>query len=98
MTAPATGLGAIFGLLQGSTYTDSGEVVRIQPPGVTAETIDVTSLTSTDAFREFIKSLKDGGEVTVVMHFDPATVADAENQTLLKTAVEGTASGGRLTF
>lgn len=92
MAAPTTGLGAIFSLLVGTTYTDIGEVVRIQPPGVTAETIDVTALNPTDAFRVFIKSLKDGGEVTVVMNMDPATVADAEDQTLLKAAVEGTAN------
>lgn len=99
MTAPATGLGAIFALLQGTLYSDIGEVIRIQPPGVTAETIDVTALNTTDAFREFIKSLKDGGEVTVVMHMDPATVADAENQTLLKAEVEGTAnSTARIEF
>lgn len=90
MAAPTTGLGAIFSLQDGTTYNDIGEVISIQPPGVTAETIDTTELNPTDAFRTFIKSLKDGGEVTVVMHMDPATVADAENQSLLKAEVEGT--------
>ena len=92
MAAPTTGLGASFSLLVGSTYTEIGEVFSISPPGVSAETIDTTGLNPTDAFRTFIKSLKDGGEVTVNMRFDPATVADAEKQTLLKTAVESAAN------
>jgi len=99
MTAPRTGLGAIFALLVGSTYTDIGEVIRVQPPGVTADTVDTTGLNPADAHRTFIKTLKDGGEVTLVMHMDPATVADAENQTLLKAEVEGTTNTtGRIEF
>lgn len=93
MAAPAIGLGAIFGILVGSTYTDIGEVVDIKPPNLTSEVIDTTTLAPTDNYRTSLPGVKDGGEVTILMNFDPATVADAENQTLLKAVLEGSTNG-----
>lgn len=40
---------------------------------ISADTIDVTTLDSTDGYREFIGGLKDGGEVGVSGFFDPTT-------------------------
>lgn len=40
---------------------------------LTADTIDVTTLESAGAFREFIGGFKDGGEVPVEGYFNPET-------------------------
>lgn len=40
---------------------------------ISADTVEVTTLDSTDGYREFIGGLKDGGEVGVSGFFDPTT-------------------------
>jgi len=45
------------------------EINSITGPGMTRETIDVTSLDSTGGYREFITGFRDGGEVTLEMNF-----------------------------
>ncbi len=49
------------------------EVVSIDGPGKSKETIDVTNLDSTDGYREFISSFKDGGTVSLEMNFTSDT-------------------------
>lgn len=44
-------------------------VKSISGPTMTREMIDVTSLDSTGGYREFISSFRDGGTVTLSMHF-----------------------------
>lgn len=43
----------------------------ISGPGRTREAIEVTTHDSPDDYREFIKGLKDGGEVTATINYDP---------------------------
>jgi len=45
------------------------EINSITGPGMTRDTIDVTSLDSTGGYREFITGFRDGGEVTLEMNF-----------------------------
>ncbi len=52
------------------------ELTNIGGPGLSAETIDVTSHDSTDAWREFVGGLKDGGEITVDGNFTTAAAAN----------------------
>lgn len=54
----------------GTTYTAIAEVNSIEGPGMTRETIDVTSLDSTGGYREFITGFRDGGEVRLEMNFE----------------------------
>lgn len=49
------------------------EITGIDGPGKTKETIDVTNLDSTDGYREFISSFKDGGTVSLEMNFTSDT-------------------------
>lgn len=51
------------------TYTSILECKGIAIPVVTTEYQEVTSLDSTGGFREYIKGLKDAGEVTVPMGY-----------------------------
>lgn len=82
-SAATSGFGATFAYLSTgpSTYTDLAEVVSITPPSISVETIDVTHMASDDGFREFIASLKDGGECVVNMNYVEASA------TLLQTLV-----------
>lgn len=63
-------------LRQGGTSAASGtiiaQVTNISGPGLSADTIDVTSHDSTSGYREFLQGLKDGGEVTLDLNYDPA--------------------------
>jgi len=49
------------------SWSSLGEVRNISGPGMSRETIDVTSLNSTGGYREFITGFRDGGEVTLGM-------------------------------
>lgn len=89
-SAASSGFGAVFAYLSTdpSTYTSLAEVLTVTPPPISVETIDVTNMGSDDGFREFIASLKDGGECVVTMNYVEASA------TLLQTLV----LAGRETF
>lgn len=73
-----------------------GELTSIGGIEITADTIDVTTLSSDSGYREFIGSFKDGGEVPIEGFFDPATSA---NQTTLQDDLDaGTADDYKITF
>lgn len=70
MTINATaGKGTIFRRLVNSVYEDIADINSISGPSMSRETIDVTSLDSSGSYREFIGSLRDGGEVSLEMNF-----------------------------
>lgn len=50
-----------------------GSVTDISGPGRSRESIEVTAHDSPDKYREFIKGLKDGGEVSLTINYDPAS-------------------------
>ena len=58
--------GANFAL--GSTTVS--ELTNISFPNISADSIDVTTHNNTDKFREFIKGLSDGGEITIEGNMD----------------------------
>lgn len=55
-----------------STYSDIGELVAVTPPNRSRETIDATHMASPDGHREFISSLRDGGEATLTFNYTEA--------------------------
>lgn len=55
----------------GSAFTDIAQVKMITPPGISRESIDVTTHDSANAWMEFIKGMKDGGEVSFDIEYDP---------------------------
>lgn len=65
------------------TFTPIGNVTSVSGPEIERETYDVTSHDSEDGWREFIGGLKDGGEVSVELNYDPrkhdALVADFDD-------------------
>ena len=73
MSEAVSGVGASFRRWQEDSGTghweNFAEVISIKGPGMSKDVIDVTSLDSTDGYREFIGSFKDGGTVTLSMIF-----------------------------
>lgn len=65
-------------------FTALANVSNISGPSLTRNTIDVTAHDSPDAWMEFVGGLKDGGEVTVDVNYDPsahdALVADLSDE------------------
>ena len=59
---------------------------------LTAETLDVTTLSSDGGYREFIGGFKDGGEVSISGYFEPG---DTDGQAALYDAFE---AGGAIPF
>lgn len=53
-------------------FTSVADTTNISGPGLSRETIDVTSHSSPDAWMEFIGGLKDGGEVSLDVNYAPA--------------------------
>lgn len=54
------------------TFTEIANAMNPEGPSVERETYDVTAHNSPNQWREFIAGLKDGGEVSCTVNFDPA--------------------------
>ena len=54
------------------TFTPIADITSLNPPGMSRETIDVTSHDSPDAWMEFLGSVKDGGEVSADINYQPS--------------------------
>lgn len=61
-------------LVPGTVYEVIANVTNIGGPERTRETIDVTSHDSPGGWMEFIGGLKDGGELSCDINYDPAEV------------------------
>lgn len=61
-------------------FTTVAEVGSISGPSLTADLIDVTNHSSPSRFREYIQGLKDGGELTFDLNYQP-TEATHNNAT-----------------
>lgn len=53
------------------TFTDVANVTNITAPSIERETLDVTSHGSTEGWQEFLGGLKNGGELSVEVNYDP---------------------------
>ena len=53
-------------------FTAIAHSTNISGPGLSRDTYDVTTHQSPERWREFIGGLKDGGEVSVDVNYDPA--------------------------
>ena len=67
------GVGTVFQRWSGSGWVQLAEINTITGPTMTRDVIDVTSLDSTDGYREFITVFRDAGTVTLSMNFTRAT-------------------------
>lgn len=53
-------------------------VSDLSGPSRAREAIEVTAHDSPDQYREFVKGLKDGGEVTITINYDPGNATHAD--------------------
>lgn len=56
-----------------SAWVKIAEITGIEGPNTTRETIEVTTLDSVDGYREYIGSLREGGNANLTMNFTRAT-------------------------
>jgi len=68
MSNAVGGVGTLFRKYS-SGWSNIAEVRSINGPTLSRETIEVTSLDSTGGYREYIPSFRDGGTVSLNMHF-----------------------------
>lgn len=54
-------------------FTAIANVTSIKGPELSRDTIDVTAHNSAEAWREFVGALKDAGEVSLDVNYDPAS-------------------------
>lgn len=75
------------------TYTAIGNITTVTPPATSRETIDVTAHDSPDAWMEFLGGLKDGGEASLELNYDPT-----EHDTLLDEYAKDSPTDYRVVF
>lgn len=63
------GVGTQFRRWSGSAWVELAEVTNITGPGMTRDTIDVTSMNSTGGYREFIAGFRNPGTMNLTMNF-----------------------------
>jgi len=73
--------------LVGSTTGTVGNVISVTVGGRSRDMIDISTMDSTDKFREYIAGFADEGEFTAECNFD-----DAADITALNTAFQGATS------
>ena len=90
---------AAYGSLLKINGTTVAGVTNISGPGLTLETIDVTNHSSTSGWREHVGGLKDGGEVSLDIVYDPAEATHMNaSGGLLYELDQGTSESFSLTF
>jgi len=67
------GVGTLFRRWSGSGWVNLAEVNSITGPGMSRDTIDVTSLDSTGGYREFITGFRNAGTISLAMNFTRST-------------------------
>jgi predicted secreted protein len=86
MSNAIAGVGTKFRRWDGANWDNIAEITSINGPNKTRDTIDTTSLDTTDGYRTFIGGFRDGGTVTLPMNFTRATYevmnTDFESDTL----------------
>lgn len=55
------------------TFAKVGRIRDVTPPSLSRDAVETTDMESTDRWREYIGGLKDGGEVSFEITFDPGS-------------------------
>jgi len=73
MSNAVAGVGTLFQRWSGSAWASISEINSITGPGMKRDTIDVTSLSSTGGYREFLGGFRNPGTVQLSMNFTRQT-------------------------
>ncbi|HRJ40832.1 MAG TPA: phage tail tube protein [Caldilineaceae bacterium] len=91
------GFPVTLGTYNGSTYDTIAGVRDIDGPGLSRDTVEVSSRSSTNRWREFLAGMIDGGEVSFDIVYDPAETTHKNASTgLLALQVSGAATMFRM--
>lgn len=88
---------ALAGDLAG-TYRNVANITGLKGPGLSLDTVDVTSHDSTGAWEELVATILRSGEVTVSIIYDPASVSIKYVNGLLGKMVAKTLEGFKIYF
>lgn len=72
-SSAVAGVGTIFQRWSGSAWAAISEINSITGPSMSRDTIDVTSLSSSGGYREFISGFRNPGTVQLSMNFTRLT-------------------------
>lgn len=101
-SSAVSGFGTLLQIGDGATPTENfttiAEVKSISGPSLSADTIDVTNMSSPNGWREFIQGPKDGGEVTFDVNFLPTNATHNAATGLLRDFKNGTRRNFKLVF
>lgn len=95
------GFGALLKIGDGGgteAFTTIAEVSNISGPNLKLDTVEVTSHSSSGAWREKIATLLDGGDVTFDIFFAPTGATHSQTSGLLKDMKNRTKRNFTLTF
>lgn len=87
-TVAGIGYGTLFKIRTSTgpdVYTTIGEQANVTPFSIAVDSIDASHEESPGAWREFIPGLKDGGEVSLEIHYVPGGSAEATLLAALRT-------------
>ncbi len=87
-TVAGIGYGTLFKIRTSTgpdVFTTIGEQASVTPFGIAVDSIDASHEESPSAWREFIPGLKDGGEVSLEIHYVPGGSAEATLLAALRT-------------
>lgn len=102
MTTAIAGIGTLLKVGDGASpevFSTIASITNISGPKITAAQYDVTSMDSTNNYREFISGLKDGGEVSFSIFFNPSETTHKEGTGgLLKFLEDRTVKNWRIDF
>lgn len=79
-------------------YTALANVVSIDGPNEVLGTVEGTHLGSDNSQREHVATLKDGGDISLTLHFDPTAATQNSTTGLRKKYVDRTLTNFRLVF
>ena len=88
MSDGTLGYGASLDLDSTTNFTASTTIGNISTIGIgdeTWDTIDISTMDSSDKYREFIQGMADAGEITLEMNYDGAASGTANDINTLKT-------------
>ena len=79
-------------------FTTIAEIIKLGGPKLKLDTKEVTSHSSTGAFREFIATLLDAGEVSLDGNFIPTNATQSQSSGLLKDMKNRTKRNFQMVF
>lgn len=98
--AKYTGLPVTLATEIASVYTTIAQVRDITGPNLSTDVIETTSRDNANAYKSFLAGLRDGGEVTFDIVYDPDLTTHSASSAggLVKLQQDGTLNNFKLTF